>query len=173
MSETKKEDYNLGELKAQIRSNIDQVFAQADKRQRFFIQLIENFSYRYFEDPKCAPLDIEQAGQDSFIGVGRSFSMTKALSSTSGEAKTELIERIKQFQTTQRAESRNSLGINFSNLDGEGRGEVKVHVAINWDFHTFKDSEKGIEHSLSFKSEDWEHLRRQFPLVLEEACELF
>jgi hypothetical protein len=149
---------------------VKEQFSNLDHFSHYFMHLLENFSYRYLEDPKCAPAQFEN-GDHFFQVSAMNLSMKRALELT--EQKAELVANMKASLPKVRPTSNFILHVNTSKISKDGEGQIIVTSIINWDFPKHEKNSLQASMSFNFDSEDWEDLRRRFPLTLEDACEFF
>ncbi|MGB0454414.1 MAG: hypothetical protein ACPGJV_11950 [Bacteriovoracaceae bacterium] len=133
---------------------------------------LNNFAYRYFDsDEKIEPLFKEQ----KIITVQfYETNLANALKTQDKELRKKLIEFAKSHSKKDNPKILNEIEIDFRALSDSGDGEVIVKAQVNWDFPNFgSSSEKLIQKNQKAKFEDSLELRNKFPLLLEEACEVF
>lgn len=139
----------------------------------FFLNLLENFSFRYIEDEKCEKTQITKQNDSSFMAMAKTYSLKKGLELSSGEEKNNLIAKLKENVGNKRATALQVISIDIANLSREGEGDIRTQLIYNWNFpeHTLGGQEIKTQHR--FNSQDWVSLRKEYPLILDELCQFF
>lgn len=158
-------------LNKERKINVEKSFANADGKDQFFLHILDGFSHRYITDQKQSQAEIQIVTKSIYKAFNKLETMKRALELV-GEGKADLIEKMKQAVGSFKPTTLLQIQIDASGIDSNGQGIIRSECLINWDFP--KHSSR-LEHKVThqFQSKDWDHLRKLFPLSLDELCEVF
>lgn len=148
--------------KEQLQEKLNLTYNSEGAILQMFAPTLKQFAYRYFETSTGSY-------QEEIIGkkITLSFfetSMMEALKNKNSKVKQALIDFCK-VHAKQKVEFRNFLSVEILNFSGSS-GKIKLSGGVQ-----FGDQNFTIDRILNF--EDLFDLRKNYPLKLEEICEIF
>lgn len=165
-----KEDFER--LNNERKLNVEKTFAAADGKQQFFLHLLDGFSHRYITDEKFPQPDIQILSKSHFKATNKLETMKRALELVDSAQKLELVNQMKESVGKIKPTTEFNIEIDASGLNSDGKGIVRSKCSVDWGFPSHNKNAAFISEK-KFDSEDWDHLRKEFPLVLDSLCELF
>ncbi len=164
---------NIEELKKQIHEAVKTNFSTNTGINNFFNHVLDGFAHRYLKDDKSSEAILETFENKVYQVSTVTVSMKKALELVNEMEKAALINNIKDSMNNTRATTLFQIKVVATDLNNEGKGKILSYAIINWDFPNHQNTDKGLFKEFSFQSADWDQLRKEFPLFLEEVCQEF
>ncbi len=159
-------------LNKERKENVEKNFASSNGKDQFFLHVLDGFSYRYITDQKFSQADVQMTSNSKYAAVNKLESMKRALELADADQKKIMVQEMKEFIGKGKPTTEFRIEIDASNLNSDGEGKVKSRCIVDWGFPEHTGTAASVSES-SFESKDWDHLRKHYPLMLDDLCEIF
>ncbi len=165
-----KEDFE--KLNQERKANVEKAFASSSGVDQFFLHVLDGFSYRYITDEKSSQAEIQVPSKAKYVARNTLESMKRALELANPEQKQSMVQAMKEYMGKGKPTTQFQIQVDASDLNDDGKGVVKSKCIVDWGFPEHNGQQVSSSEK-SFESEDWDHLRKHYPLLLDDLCELF
>lgn len=160
------------ELQSQIQSKVNKDFSQKTQLEKYLLETLNSFGYRYFSTPNPAKL------QDKLFLIDYcEKKLGIALKVSSPIAREAIKKRVKTNALNPAPTVLMQLGIKIIKLNGDtdnSSGEIEVFAIINWNWPLHEnDKHKQLRKCAKIEFDDFFYLRNHLPRQLEHICEIF
>ncbi|MDA8794009.1 hypothetical protein N9N67_12235 [Bacteriovoracaceae bacterium] len=164
---------NYEELMKQVGDSVKAQFGNQKGIDAFFLYVLDGFAHRYIKDDKSSDAVIETLKPGVYQASTVTVSMKKALELVDESKKAELTDKIKKYIIEQKPTTIFQIKVDTTQLNENGKGKVIGYSIINWDFPIHANIDNGLMMEFTHEFEDWDDIRKNFPLFLEKVCETF
>ncbi len=155
------------QVKKEWEEKLKTTFSDSQNLMNFILHTLESFGHRYLNEPKIELT----ASQVTLHGV--ECNMGQALKSALPEIREAVKNLAKSVPREQKPALHSRLILIIKELSAD-HGEIQIFAQVNWGHPDYApENAAKIERKSVFKWNDLAKFRKEFPLALEGACELF
>lgn len=138
----------------------------------FITFTMDNFYYRYIETARDQNLKTMPLGENIIGASAKEYSFREALKVSDTNAKQGITKLAKTIPMKENPHIIYRLECQLKEVE-VNKGSLLLKAIINWDYPHFVDQKKKVEKEKLFTYQELQELRKNFPLALEEICEIF
>ncbi len=155
------------QVKKEWEEKLKTTFSDSQNLMNFILHTLESFGHRYLNESK-----IELTSSQVTL-IGFESNMGQALKSAIPEIREAVKNLAKSVPREQKPTLHSRLILNIKELSAD-KGEIQISAQVNWGHPDYApENPAKLERKSVFKWNDLAKFRKEFPLALEAACDLF
>lgn len=155
------------QVKKEWEEKLKTTYSDSQNLMNFVLHTLESFGHRYLNDPKIEL----KATQVTLLGTESN--MGQALKSAVPEIREAVKSLAKSVPREQKPTLHSRLMLSVKELSAD-HGEIHLAAQVNWGHPDYApENPAKLERKSVFKWNDLAKFRKEFPLALEAACDLF